>query len=197
MNGKTELAVATVPTSIAAFRRKLLLGIPTWIYFLGKKLCNYRALHALSPVQLLFYRNRWFCLSPYLFQSSAAWVKQMKSMALSVTKLFPPDTGFSLMMWCGQWEMQLQNSFLFPSHPFSFHFNGNILVVSVNCRNQFIGSTITMNLWMFRFKFSLWSDYISKKLLFNGLIKYVFNYYRCFLNVSILEDYNTWNFASL
>lgn len=29
MNGKTEMAVATVPTSIAAFRRKLLLEIPT------------------------------------------------------------------------------------------------------------------------------------------------------------------------
>lgn len=108
--------------------------------------------------------------------------------------LFPPDAGLSLVLWCGQCErfepLQLQNSFLHPSHPFSSSFSGNILVVSVNCRNQFVGPTITMNLWMFRFKLSLWSDYLSKNY-------YKFNYCRCFLNVSIHKDYNTWNFASL
>lgn len=66
-------------------------------------------------------------------------------------------------------SLQLQNSFLYPTHP---------------------RSTITMNLWMFRFKFSLWSDYLSKNC-------YKFNYCRCFLNVSIHEDYNIWNFVSL
>lgn len=102
-------------------------------------------------------------------------------------------TFIDAVMW-SVWKiwtsLKLQNSFLYPSHPFSSSFSGNILVASVNCRNQFIGSTITVNLWMFRCKFSLWSDYLSKNC-------YKFNYCRCFLNVSLHEDYNTWNFASL
>lgn len=117
-----------------------------------------------------------------------------ESMALSVKKVFPPDAGLPLMLWHGHWERfeSLCNNKI-PSfslsHPFSSNFSGNLLAVSVNCRNLLIRSTITMNLWMLRFKFSLCLDYFSKNC-------YNFNHRRCFLNVSIHKDYNTWNSAS-
>lgn len=70
-------------------------------------------------------------------------------------------------------SLQLQNPFLFPLHPFSSNFSNNIIVVSVNCINQLIRSTITMKLWIFRFKLSLCADYFLKNC-------YKSHYCRCF-----------------